>query len=60
LAAKVPLLGSGGRVAIRQYIEAFVAQVRADRAAIPGIAGDGTALELLIAPSFQTLVPAKN
>lgn len=45
-------------MAIRQFIETFVAQVRADRAANPGVAGDGTALELLIAPSFQTLVQA--
>jgi len=43
---------------IREYVEQFVAQVRADRAANPGIAGDGTALELLIAPSFQVLVQA--
>jgi len=31
---------------------------RADRAANPSIAGDGTALELLIAPRFQVLVEA--
>lgn len=41
---------------IRGHVDRFVAQVRADRTANPAIAGDGTALELLIAPSFQTLV----
>ena len=35
---------------------AFAAAVRADRAANPEIAGDGTALELLIAPRFRTLL----
>lgn len=36
----------------------FAAAVRADRAANPRIAGDGTGLELLIAPRFRTLVEA--
>ena len=36
----------------------FAASVRADRRANPSIAGDGTALELLIAPRFRTLVEA--
>ena len=35
---------------------AFASDVRAARAANPAIAGDGTALELLIAPQFQRLV----
>lgn len=43
---------------IREHVTEFVTRVRADRAANPGIAGDGTALELLIAPTFQTLVQA--
>jgi hypothetical protein len=34
----------------------FADAVRADRAANPGVAGDGTALELLIAPRFRSLV----
>ncbi|MCW5723894.1 MAG: N-6 DNA methylase [Maricaulaceae bacterium] len=34
----------------------FAAAVRADRAANPGIAGEGAGLELLIAPRFQALV----
>ncbi len=34
----------------------FASNVRADRAANPGIAGDGTALELLIAPRLQALI----
>jgi len=37
---------------------AFAAQVRADRLRNPQVAGDGTALELLIAPRFQTLLEA--
>lgn len=37
---------------------AFAAQVRADRLRNPQAAGDGTALELLIAPRFQTLLEA--
>lgn len=36
----------------------FATQVRNDRAANPGMTGDGTALELLIAPRFQILVEA--
>ena len=36
----------------------FAATVRADRAANPDTIGDGTALELLLAPRFQTLVEA--
>jgi len=43
---------------IRDAIIAFASAVRADRAANPGIAGDGTALELLIAPRFKTLIEA--
>ena len=34
----------------------FAFNVRADRTANPGIAGEGTALELLIAPRFQALL----
>jgi len=41
---------------ITESIIAFAAAVRADRAANPGIGRDGTALELLIAPRFRTLV----
>jgi hypothetical protein len=41
---------------VPELLVAFAAAVRADRAANPGIAGDGTALELLIAPRFQILV----
>jgi hypothetical protein len=41
---------------IKDSIKAFAAAVRAGRAANPGIAGDGTALELLIAPLFKRLV----
>jgi hypothetical protein len=41
---------------IADLLVAFATAVRADRAANPGIAGDGTALELLIAPRFRTLV----
>ena len=36
----------------------FAAQVRNDRAANPDAVGDGTALELLLAPRFQALVEA--
>jgi hypothetical protein len=41
---------------ILDLLAGFATSVRADRAANPGIAGDGTALELLIAPRFQMLV----
>ena len=37
-------------------INDFAAAVRKDRRANPPMAGDGTALELLLAPRFQTLV----
>jgi hypothetical protein len=40
------------------HLVAFAVSVRADRAANLGIAGDGTALELLIAPRFRSLVEA--
>jgi len=43
---------------IPDLLMVFAAAVRADRAANPRIAGDGTALELLIAPRFRTLVEA--
>jgi hypothetical protein len=43
-------------MAVADSITAFAAVVRADRAANPGIAGDGTALELLIAPRFRSLI----
>ena len=43
---------------IPDLLAAFAAAVRADRAANPRIAGDGTALELLIAPRFRTLIEA--
>lgn len=39
-------------------IERFAAAVRADRRANPGIGGDGTGLEVLLAPSFQALIEA--
>jgi hypothetical protein len=39
-----------------EHLIAFASSVRAQRSANPGIAGDGTALELLIAPSFQSLL----
>jgi hypothetical protein len=45
-------------VPIADLLVAFTASVRTDRAANPGIAGDGTALELLIAPRFRSLVEA--
>jgi hypothetical protein len=45
-------------MSIKDAIKAFSAAVRADRAANPGIAGDGVALELLIAPHFKTLLEA--
>lgn len=41
---------------IKNAIKVFAAAVRADRAANPGIAGDGVALELLIAPHFKRLL----
>jgi hypothetical protein len=41
---------------IRIAISEFARAVRLDRRANPGVAGDGTALELLIAPRFHTLV----
>lgn len=41
---------------IAESIIAFADAVRRDRAANPGIAGDGTALELLLAPRFRTLI----
>lgn len=37
-------------------IERFAAGARADRRANPGIAGDGTGLELLLAPRFRALI----
>ena len=37
-------------------IKAFAAEVRRARRANPAIAGDGTALELLVAPLFQALI----
>jgi hypothetical protein len=43
-------------MAVVDSMIAFAAVVRADRAANPGIAGDGTALELLIAPRFRSLI----
>ncbi|HUC72101.1 MAG TPA: hypothetical protein VMS01_12990, partial [Stellaceae bacterium] len=43
---------------IADLLVSFAASVRTDRAANPGIAGDGTALELLIAPRFRSLVEA--
>jgi hypothetical protein len=43
---------------IPDLLVTFAAAVRADRAANPRIAGDGTALELLLAPRFRSLVEA--
>lgn len=54
--AKVNLLGAGGSVPTVDALIRFAAQVRADRLRNPQISGEGTALELLIAPRFQTLV----
>ena len=41
---------------IKDSIVDFARIVRADRAANPQLAGDGTGLELLLAPRFQTLL----
>ena len=41
---------------ITELLVVFAASVRTDRAANPGIAGDGTALDLLIAPRLRSLV----
>ena len=41
---------------VRESLISFANAVRADRAANPQIAGDGTALELLLAPRFRTLI----
>ena len=43
---------------IHDLLVEFAAKVRADRKANPSIGGDGTALELLIAPRFQALLEA--
>lgn len=43
-------------MATLDLLVAFAAEVRAARAANPTVAGDGTALELLIAPRFQRLL----
>ena len=45
-------------MAISDSIIEFAGQVREDRGANPGAVGDGTALELLIAPRFQALIEA--
>ena len=45
-------------MAISDSIIEFAAQVREDRGANPDAVGDGTALELLIAPRFQALIEA--
>jgi hypothetical protein len=45
-------------MAVADLIIAFAAAVRADIAANPAIAGDGTAMELLLAPRFRSLVEA--
>ena len=45
-------------MSIVDAIVEFAAAARRDRAANPGTAGDGTALELLLAPRFQALVEA--
>ena len=45
-------------VAIADALVAFARAVRQDRRANPGVAGDGTALELLLAPRFHVLVEA--
>jgi hypothetical protein len=45
-------------MAIVDSLVTFASAVRADRAANPGIAGDGTALELLLAPRFRSLIEA--
>lgn len=37
-------------------LEEYAKSVRLDRRANPGIAGDGTALELLLAPTFHRLI----
>ena len=43
-------------MAIKQWLTEFAQEVRQNRAANPSTAGDGTALELLIAPSFQRFI----
>lgn len=45
-----------GEMPILEALAAFAAAVRADRAANATAAGDGTALELLLAPRFRALV----
>lgn len=45
-------------MSIPDLLVAFAASVRSDREANLRIAGDGTALELLIAPRFRTLIEA--
>ena len=43
-------------MAVSDALIEFASAVRADRAANPGIVGDGTGLELLIAPRFRELI----
>jgi hypothetical protein len=43
-------------MSVTEHLIEFAARVRADRLANPSVAGDGTALELLIAPRFQALL----
>jgi hypothetical protein len=47
-------------MSVPDLLATFASSVRADRAANPGIAGDGTELELLIAPRFRSLVEPKG
>jgi len=46
----------GKGMTVPELLVRFAADVRSDRAANPRIGGDGTGLELLIAPRFRTLV----
>lgn len=39
-----------------QALNDYALAVRLDRRANPSVAGDGTALELLLAPKFQALI----
>jgi hypothetical protein len=42
--------------AVTQSLSEYARSVRLDRRANPSVAGDGTALELLMAPKFQALI----
>ena len=50
------IAAKGLGMTVPDLIAKFAADVRGDRVANPRVGGDGTALELLIAPRFRTLV----